>query len=104
MLTLPLVVGGPSKWKRIPDLALLTARSNATIPFCPPRHLQLGSSCNATEFSLFDPDRNPIIRRAVAVRNANENYIFWCMPKEITEPRYVCKCLSMVPAMLLLSC
>jgi len=33
------------------------------------RRLQLGSDCNATEFSLFDAERNPIIRRAVAVRN-----------------------------------
>lgn len=33
------------------------------------RRLNLGSDCNATEFSLFDAERNPIIRRAVAVRN-----------------------------------
>lgn len=33
------------------------------------RQLTLGSDCNATQFSLFDAERNPVIRRAVAVRN-----------------------------------
>lgn len=62
-----------------------------------PSKLNLGADCNATEFSLFDPDRNPIIRRGVAVRNANENYIFWCMPKEITEKQYVVRIIGKLP-------
>ncbi len=62
-----------------------------------PKNLELGAECNATEFSLFDPDRNPIIRRAVAVRNSNENYVFWCMPKDVTDKQYVVKITGTLP-------
>eukprot|EP00624_Nannochloropsis_granulata_P004580 evm.model.NODE_32902_length_36922_cov_39.382481.3 len=62
-----------------------------------PSQLHLGADCNATDFSLFDPDQNPIIRRGVAVRNNNENYIFWCMPKEITQKQYVVRISGKLP-------
>lgn len=62
-----------------------------------PKNLQIGTECNATEFSLFDPEQNPIIRRGVAVRNANENYIFWCMPKEIGKKDYIIRITGKLP-------
>lgn len=62
------------------------------------RRLQLGADCNATQFSLFDAERNPIIRRAVAVRNDEENYIFWCMPHEVlADKQYVVKITGLLP-------
>jgi hypothetical protein len=46
-----------------------------------PQRGNLGMGCNTTQFSLFNPMSNALIRSTVRVRSREENYLFWCMPQ-----------------------